>query len=212
MGLTLMSELKTDEEKAEELKAWWKENGNSVLAGVAIAIAALFGWDYWKKDQLQTAEAASTLYTQSQQASEDATVADQLLQDLQTDYSSTPYAAMASLQLAKQQAEAGEYQKAADALQWVVDNSSVVEYQQVAKIRLARVLTAMAQYDKAQSIISESFSDAYESLVEEIRGDIFAAQNKSEEARKAYERAILTNQGGSSDFIQMKLDNLEKGA
>ena len=43
-----MTDFKTDEEKAEELKAWWKENGTSVMAGIALAVAALFGWEYWK--------------------------------------------------------------------------------------------------------------------------------------------------------------------
>ena len=28
-----MTDFKTDEEKAEELKAWWKDNGTSVMAG-----------------------------------------------------------------------------------------------------------------------------------------------------------------------------------
>jgi len=31
-------ELKSDEEKAEELKAWWKQNGTSVIAGIALTI------------------------------------------------------------------------------------------------------------------------------------------------------------------------------
>lgn len=206
-----MSELKTDEEKAEELKAWWRENGNSVIAGVALAIAALFGWEYWKNHQVETAEAAATLYSESQDAT-DPTQAAELLKRLQSDYSSTPYATMAALHTAKNHAEAGEYQQAVDNLQWVLDNSPEAEYQDVANLRLARVLIAMGQPDKALAVTEKSFAEAYEPLIEELRGDIYAAQNKTDDARKAYERAILTNQGGSTEFIQMKLDNLAKGA
>ena len=206
-----MSELKTDEEKAEELKAWWRENGNSIIVGVALAIAALFGWEYWKEHKLETAEAAATLYSESQDAA-DKTQADQVLQRLQNEYSATPYATMAALQTAKNHAEAGEYQQAADRLQWVLDNTAEAEYQDVANLRLARVLIAMEQPEKALAITEKTFASAYEPLLEELRGDIYAAQNKIDEARKAYERAILTNQGGSTEFIQMKLDNLAKGA
>ncbi|MGB0848492.1 MAG: YfgM family protein [Thiolinea sp.] len=202
-----MTDFKTDEEKAEELKAWWKENGTSVMAGVGLAVAALFGWEYWKDHKVATAEGASALYTESRNT-EKPEEANRILQQLREEYSSTPYAAMAGLQEAKTHAEAGEYQKAADSLQWVIDNSGEAEYQDVARLRLARVLVAMGKPDQALELTTPDYPEAYESLLEEIKGDIFAAQKKTEEARKAYERAILTNSGGSTEFIQMKLDDL----
>ena len=202
-----MTDFKTDEEKAEELKAWWKENGTSVIAGVGLAVAALFGWEYWKEHKITTAESASALYTESRNAEKPEDTA-RMLQQLRDEYGSTPYGAMAGLQTAKNHAEAGEYQKAADALQWVIDNSNEAEYQDVARLRLARVLVAMGQADKALELTKQDYPEAYESLLEEIKGDIFAAQDKKDDARKAYERAILTNSGGSTEFIQMKLDDL----
>ncbi len=202
-----MTDFKTDEEKAEELKAWWKENGTSVIVGVALAVSALFGWEYWKDHKITTAENASALYSESQSAEkpEDAT---RILQQLRDEYGATPYGAMAGLQMAKDHAEAGEYPKAAEALEWVIAESSELEYQDVARLRLARVLLVMDQADKALELTALDYPEAYESLLEEIKGDIFAAQKKTDEARKAYERAILTNQGGSTEFIQMKLDDL----
>ena len=202
-----MTDFKTDEEKADEIKAWWKENGTSVMAGVGLAIAALFGWEYWKNHQVTTAEAASSLYTESQAAAEPAQ-ADRILQQLRDEYGSTPYGAIAGLQSAKTHAEAGEYEKAAETLQWVIDNSSEAEYQDVARLRLARVLITMDKPDEALALTQQDYAAAYESLLEELKGDIFAAQKKTEDARKAYERAILTNDGGSTEFIQMKLDDL----
>nr|CAA6821580.1 MAG: Mlr7403 protein [uncultured Thiotrichaceae bacterium] len=205
-----MTDFKTDEEKAEDLKRWWKENGTSVVAGVALAVAGLFGWEYWQNSKVQTAEAASADY-QIASRETDPAVAQQQLANLQNDYSSTPYAAMAALQSAKLYAEEGKNQEAATALQWVVDNSSETEYQEVAGLRLARVYIAMEKYDDALAITKQEYGDGFESLLEELRGDIFAEQNKIEDARKAYERAILTD-GGANELIQMKLDNLGKGA
>ena len=45
-------DLKTDDEKAEELKAWWKENGTSVIAGVALTIGGMFGYQQWQQYKL----------------------------------------------------------------------------------------------------------------------------------------------------------------
>ncbi len=206
-----MSEFKTDEEQAEDIKAWWKENGTSVIAGIALAIAALFGWDYWKKAQVETAETAAGLFEQSQ-ATTDLTQAAQHTQELQTKFASTPYAALASLESAKGYAEAGEYEPAVTALRWVVDNSKETDLKEVAAVRLARVLAVMGKHEEAMQLASKDYGPAYESLLEEVKGDIYVAQNKPAEARKAYERAILTNKSGSNDLIKMKLDNLGKGA
>ena len=56
-----MSDYQTDDEKVEELKAWWKENGVSVMVGIGLAVVALFGWEYWKKAQIENAVQASAL-------------------------------------------------------------------------------------------------------------------------------------------------------
>ena len=42
-----MAELRTEEEQLEAIKRWWKENGTSLIAGVAIAAAGVFGWNAW---------------------------------------------------------------------------------------------------------------------------------------------------------------------
>ncbi|CAA6809983.1 MAG: Mlr7403 protein [uncultured Thiotrichaceae bacterium] len=205
-----MTDFKTDEEKAEDIKRWWKENGTSVIAGVALAIAGLFGWEYWQGNKIQNAEAASADYLIASRET-DTAVAQQQLANLRDNYSATPYAAMAALQSAKLYAEAGKDQEAATALQWVIDNSSETEYQEVARLRLARVHIAMKKYDDALALTKYDYGDGFESLLDELRGDIFAAQSKVDDARKAYERAILTD-GGANELIQMKLDNLGKGA
>ena len=44
-----MAELRTEEEQVEALKSWWKENGKSLIMGVVIAVAAVFGWRGWNQ-------------------------------------------------------------------------------------------------------------------------------------------------------------------
>ncbi len=207
-----MSDYKTDDEKVEELKAWWKENGTSVVVGVALSIVALFGWDYWKKSQEATAAEASAIYAQtSKTAQVDLMKALPNVQKLQNDYASTPYAVIASLQTAQQHAEKGEYEPALKALQWVIDNSKEEGFTQLANIRLARVLLAMKKPDEALQIANKTYPVAYEALIAELKGDIYAAQNKPKEAREAYDKAIASTEGGSTELIQMKRDNLGAG-
>lgn len=202
---------KTDEEQAEDIKAWWKENGISVVAGIALAIAALFAWEYWQKYQIKTMEGASSLYSSVQTTVDDA-VAAKNIQTLQTDYPKSPYAALASLETAKKHAEKGEYEPAITALRWAIDNTKDVDLKNVASVRLARVLTAAGKYDEALQLANQTYGASYESVLEELKGDIYSAQKKTEEARKAYERAILAAKNNSSELIKIKLDNLGKGA
>ncbi|MEN9503755.1 MAG: hypothetical protein RI964_3040 [Pseudomonadota bacterium] len=207
-----MSDYKTDDEKVEELKAWWKENGTSVMVGVALSIVALFGWDYWKSWKANTAAEASALYTQtSKTAKADLVKALPDVQKLQNDYASTPYAVIASLQTAQQYAEKGDYEAAVTALKWVIDHSKDEGFTQLANIRLARVLLAMKKPDDALKIVNQTYPAAYQSLLEELKGDIYATQNKLKEAREAYEKAISSTEGGSTELIQMKRDNLGAG-
>lgn len=202
---------KTDEEQAEDIKAWWKENGLSVVAGIGLAITALFGWEYWQKHQAQQMESASTLYSTVQTTADDA-VAAKNIQELQTAYTTSPYAALASLDTAKTYAEAGDYEPAITALRWVVEHSKDIDLKNIASVRLARVLASSGKYDEALQLASQSYGASYESVLEELKGDIYSAQKKVEEARKAYERAILAAKNNASELIKIKLDNLGKGA
>ena len=207
-----MSDYKTDDEKVEELKAWWKENGTSVIAGIALAIAGLFGWEYWKDYQTSTAAAASDLYAKVSKV--DAAALEQALptvQTLQKDYASTPYAATASLKLAQQHAEKGDYEAAVTALRWVIDNSKEAAFTQVANVRLARVFLAMGKTDDALALTTKTYPAAYQSLIEELKGDVYTAKNNLAEARAAYDKAILSSSGGSTELIKLKRDNLGEG-
>lgn len=207
-----MTDYKTDDEKVEDLKAWWKENGTSVVAGVALAIAALFGWEYWKDHKAATAAEASALYskvTEEAEKTPEQVIAD--VQTLQNDYASTPYAAIASLKAAQQFAEKGEYDQAISTLRWTVDNGKQDEYKYLASIRLARVFLAAGKPEDAHKLTEQTYPAAYQALIEELKGDIYAAQNKPAEARAAYDKAILGNTGGSTEFIKMKRDNLGEG-
>jgi predicted negative regulator of RcsB-dependent stress response len=65
----------------------------------------------------------------------------------------------------------------------------------------------MEKYDDALSLLGSELPTAYVSLVEELRGDAFRAKGNFDEARAAYDKALLTA-GGRSEYLQLKRDSL----
>ncbi|WML91000.1 YfgM family protein [Thiothrix lacustris] len=208
-----MSDYKTDDEKVEDLKNWWKENGTSVIAGITLAIGGMFGWQYWKDYQINTAAEASALYAKVDKASETSLEQAQPdIQTLQNNYASTPYAAIATMKAAQYYAEKGEYQPAVTALRWVIDNSKETDFKNLASIRLARVFIAMKIVDEALKLTNQTYPVAYQPLIDELKGDIYVVQNKPTEARAAYDKAMLSAGGNANELIKLKRDNLGKGS
>ena len=51
----------TDDEKLAELKKWWGENGGSIITGIVLGLAVLFGSKAWFAYQERNAETASNI-------------------------------------------------------------------------------------------------------------------------------------------------------
>ena len=196
--------LKSDEEKAEELKAWWKANGTSVVAGVALAIGGMFGWQQWQQHKLDQAEGASKLFAEINKPETDSL---DIVKKLNADYGSTGYAALASLSAAKAACEAGKTDICIEQLRKAT-KSSQNNIADIAKIRLARTLIAEGKLDEANTILSEKLPAAYESLITELKGDIFYAKKEYAKAREAYDRAILSSGGQNTEALILKRNDL----
>ena len=50
-------------QQIEEIKKWWRENGLSVVLGLTLGVSGIFGWRYWQDVNVESAEAASALYS-----------------------------------------------------------------------------------------------------------------------------------------------------
>jgi predicted negative regulator of RcsB-dependent stress response len=119
----------------------------------------------------------------------------------------TMYAEMGALSAAKVAFDANDLKTAKERLQWVADKGSE-EYKAIAKIRLAGVLLDEKSYDDALKILSGDFPEAFAASVADRKGDILVAQNKMNEARRAYQSAIEKSdqKDPNRQLIQIKLD------
>lgn len=213
----------TEEEQLEALKRWWKENGTSIIVGVILAVAAVFGWRAWQSHQYAQGELTSGLYSDliyAIQASQNnageqslATVA-HLAGRLKTEFDNSVYARYAALLLAKQAVENNEFEAAQQELQWVLDRTDARDsLRAIVELRMARLLLAMGGSDHAQealALLEASDVPGYKASRAEVRGDLYQSLGQLEEARGAYReaRAEVERLGTSKPLLQMKLDNL----
>ena len=198
----------TDDERVEDLKSWWRENGNSIIAGIVLGVIALFGWQYWNSYRTEKAEQASQMYDAFIEAVErpDAEQARQRGQALREAWPQSTYAALTGLRLAKLAADGGDLNSAAQQLQWVIDNAKVSELQDIARLRLARVRFAAGDVPGAEQILNAIKTASLTAEREELRGDLYLAGKNTDKARTAYTSALAAS--GGSAILQLKLDNL----
>lgn len=198
----------TDDERVEDLKKWWQENGTSIIVGIALGVVAIFGWQYWGSYRNTKAEQASQAYDTFVAAAEkpDADQARQRGQALLTDFPQSTYAALAALRLAKMASDSGDTAAAIQRLEWIVENAKLDELKDIARLRLARMLFATGRPGDAEQQLNRIAATSLVAEREELRGDLALASNDPAKARTAYAAALAA--GGGSTMLQIKLDNL----
>jgi Uncharacterized protein conserved in bacteria len=215
----------SDEEQLEALKNWWKENGTSLLMSVALALVAFFGVRQWQSSQEAAAGVASDLYQQLSELAigtisapltdEQLQQADAVYQRLKSDFDSSIYTRYAALAMAKFLVDKGDEQRAAQELQWILDNPNLgflrkaeEELFMVARLRLARVKLSLGQPDAAMALLKEVEPGSFAAGFAEVEGDILLEKGDVEGARAAYTRALASTQGVNPVLLQLKLQDL----
>ena len=199
-----------EQDQLEDLKAWWKQWGNTI-AGIVIALSlgviAVQGWRWWTGQQ---AEKASVFYNAVSDAvrSNDTAKAKDAMAQLADKYGGTPYAPRASLIVAATLFDAGDKAGAKAQLQSVIDRDSEDELKQIARLRLAAIQLDDKQYDDALRTLDAKHDDAFAGIYADMRGDILVAAGRNAEARAAYQTALARFDARSPyrNFVQVKLD------
>jgi predicted negative regulator of RcsB-dependent stress response len=201
-----------EQERLDELKAWWRRWGNTAMIGLAIVVAAAAGWRYWQnRTTTQSLEAAAVYQklTQSLTAN-DAKTAREAGAMLIDQYKDTAYAPRAALLLAKLNVMAKDPKSAQSQLEWAAANSKEPAIKDLARLRLAGVQFDQKQYDLALKTLSGSHSDAFGPRFDDLKGDILLAQGKQAEARAAYQAAFgkMAEDNAYRNIVELKLDAL----
>ena len=201
-----------EQEKLDDLKAWWGQWGNTI-AGVAIAacvaIIGVQGWRWWVQHQ---SEQASVLYAAELTAarSNDTAKAKEAMTQLADKFGNTAYAPRGALIVAALLFENGDKAGAKAQLTSVIEKDSDDELKQIARLRLAALLLDDKQYDEALRTLDAKHDEAFNGVYADARGDVLAAAGRKDEARTAYQTALSSLDARSPlrGFVQAKLDAL----
>ena len=212
-----METYRTEEEQLAALKSWWKTNGKSIVVGVVLAIAAVFGWQNWQASQQASGEAASEIYfslleaVTINDASQTSTVM-HLAEQLKKNHSSLTYAQYGALLAAKQAVITGDLETAEQQLSWAVEQADKAgSLHKIALLRLARIVAAQdgeANQARALALVENVDAGNHKASYEEVKGDLYLSLGREADARNAYQAAADAVQGEARVILNLKLNDL----
>jgi predicted negative regulator of RcsB-dependent stress response len=202
----MMEQYETEEQQVEAIKRFWKENGLALVIGAILGLGGLLGWRYYNDSQIEAKEQASFAYEKSSENLLKGETGFSQAKMFIDNYSGTGYAMLMALELSQQAIERKDLTEAAKQLEFVANNAKLSAVQSVAQLRLARIQIEQGEFEQALASADKVTDQAFNSQSQEVRGDVYKAQQLFDKARAAYSAALERN--ASDQFLKMKLDNL----
>ena len=201
-----------EQEQLDQLKHFWSTWGtliSSVLIVVFGCVAAWNGYQFWQNRQATQASALLDAIENAVQ-NDDQSRVQQAFLDIKNKYAATVQAGQAGLLIAKMQSDQGNAEAAKATLDWIAGNSSDEAYKSVARLRLASLLIEKKSYDEALQSLSQKFSEDFDAIVADRKGDIFLLQAKKQDAIIEYTRAYkaFSEQSEYRRLVEVKLNSL----
>lgn len=208
MALEMMDE----HERGEAVRAWIRQNGSAIVGGVALGLALIFGYQWWQRGKIEHRLDAATQYQAVADAAErkDLQALGQLSAGLTKDFADTPYALLAALQVADAQINAGKVDEARKSLDDAAALSQEPALKGLIELRRARLALAAKDAEGALKVIDGMPKEMYAGLAAEVRGDALFALGRTDEARAAYDTALIELETGAPNrrIVEMKLTDL----
>ncbi len=175
-----IDDLLDEHEQSERVLNWLRRNGAALIGGIALGLAAIYGWNWWKgqrqAEQLAQAERYETTLDAIRSGDKAAASKVAALEG--------GYRMLASLALAKQQVDAGRRDEAIATLRGVKPEDPALA--QLVDVRLARLLIDAGKHAEALALLKGIDTPA----ALEARGDAELARGQREAAREAYQQAL----------------------
>ena len=174
-----IDDLLDEHEQGERVRAWLRANALSLIGGVGLGLAAIYGWNWWGEQRLSQSQQAHAAYEAAlKQAESGVDGAPSALAGQEG-----AYATLAALRVAKVQVDAGKLDEAVATLRAVKADAELAG---VVQQRLAQLLAASGKADEALKLLEGQVDSA--SL--ELRGDALVVAGKGEQAREEYSKAL----------------------
>ena len=203
-----------EQQELDNFKYFWKTTGKWLFAVLILAALGYLGYTVYQNRKVsQNQEAAAVLANIVEKAQNKAPQSEinAELTKLQQSYPQSISAAQATLMAAATEFDAHRYDVAEAHLKWVLSNQQDSLIQALAAQRLGVVLLQQKKYDAALAALDTPVDAAFTPLLMETKGDVYAAQGKSQEALKNYGQALekMPQDSVGRELVQMKLDSLK---
>jgi predicted negative regulator of RcsB-dependent stress response len=201
-------------EQGEKVRSWLRDNGGSLITGIALGLALIAGWQWWQGKGDRQREEASTQYDALTKAIEakDPVKAKTFAQVLDEKFAKSPYAVLAHLRQAQFLQSTGKVDEAIAVLK-SAPAASEPALAELVRLRHARLLLIAGKADEALKQLGslDAKTSLYPAAFGELRGDILLAQGKRDDARKAYEQALTTLDTAAPTRRMVELKHIEAG-
>lgn len=199
-----------EQEKLDELKAWWRQHGKWVISAFVVFILAVSGWRGWQTWTHRQAVEASQLFDRAVQAAmvNDAKTVKDITAQIMENYPRTAYATPAAWLAGRVNAEAGDLKSAQAQYRYALERARDAGVRDLARLRLAAILLDSKDYAGALALLDEAHGAAYKALYANLRGDVLIEQGKLKEARAAYQEALkaMDENNALKPLVEIKLD------
>ncbi len=200
-----------EQEQLDEFKVWWNKNGKMAINLVLAALVAYIAYTGYHYFQQKKSVEASELFQNLVQL--DTTKIGEIKTQsakLMESYAGTPYAGRAAVFAAKSNYAANDGKSAKAQLEWAIANAKESSVKAIASLQLASILLEEKSYDAAQKVLAAETDKGYDGLKQGLQGDVYLAQGKQAEAKKAYADALsnLDEGGRLHQYTQQKLEAL----
>jgi predicted negative regulator of RcsB-dependent stress response len=206
----MKEQYETEEQQVEAIKRFWKENGLALVIGALLGLGGLLGWRYYNDSQIVAKEQASFAYEKASEELLKGEVGFSQAKTFIENHSDTGYAMLMALEMAQQAIERKDLTEAAKQLEFVTNNAKLSAVKSVALVRLARIQIEQGELELALASADKVTDEAFKGQSQEIKGDVYQAQQLFDQARAAYSAALETNK--RDQVLKMKLDNLATAA
>ena len=196
-------------EQGERVRTWLRNNGSSLITGIAIGLGCLAGWQWWQGQQAKQQVIAAgefAAFSKAIESSQDDQAA-AFATSLRQNHADTPYPALAALRQADALHAKGKDDEAVQALDAIAGEHLDPALLELAALRAARLQLALGKAEDAIKRLDAITDPAFAAVAAEIRGDAEMALGRRDAARAAYEKALASLDIGAPTrpMVEMKL-------